>query len=65
MKKKGRYIGEVIRHYAALLVISVFVLLPYYWMIVTAVKPKEEVMISPSTLLPSGFLLIIFQKSGR
>ena len=24
MKKKGRYIGEVIRHYAALLVISVF-----------------------------------------
>lgn len=53
MKKKGRYIGEIVRHYAALLVISVFVLLPYYWMIVTAVKPKEEVMISPSTLLPS------------
>ena len=31
MKKKARYIGEVVRHYAALLVISVFVLLPYYW----------------------------------
>lgn len=34
-------------------IISVFVLLPYYWMIVTAVKPTEEVMVSPSTLLPS------------
>lgn len=52
-KKKEFSTGAIVRHYAALLVIAAFVLLPYYWMIVTAVKPTEEVMVSPSTLLPS------------
>lgn len=50
MKKK---IFGIAGHYLVLGIISVFVLLPYYWMIVTAVKPTEEVMVSPSTLLPS------------
>lgn len=52
-EKKEFSAGEIVRHYAVLLVIAVFVLLPYYWMIVTAVKPTEEVMVSPSTLWPS------------
>ena len=53
MKKKQKRILEVIGHYFALGIVSVFVLLPYYWMIVTAIKPTQEVMISPPTLLPS------------
>ena len=36
MKKKQKRILEVIGHYFALGIVSVFVLLPYYWMIVTA-----------------------------
>ena len=52
MKKKKKIFG-IAGHYLVLGIISVFVLLPYYWMIVTAVKPTEEVMVSPSTLLPS------------
>lgn len=52
-EKKEFSAGEIVRHYAVLFVIAVFVLLPYYWMIVTAVKPTEEVMVSPSTLWPS------------
>lgn len=62
MKKKILKIWEVIRHYFVLLVISCFVLLPYYWMIVTTVKPIEEVMQSPATLLPSKISLINFTK---
>ena len=53
MKKKTKIIIEIIRHYIALLLVSIFVLLPYYWMLVTALKPTEEVMQSPATLLPS------------
>ena len=33
MKKKQKRILEVIGHYFALGIVSVFVLLPYYWMI--------------------------------
>ena len=51
--KKNKKIFGIAGHYLVLGIISVFVLLPYYWMIVTAVKPTEEVMVSPSTLLPS------------
>lgn len=61
-KKNGKRAVELIRHYAALALVSLFVLLPYYWMIVTAVKPAEEVMISPSTLLPSRISLVNFSK---
>lgn len=61
-RKKVNKISEMVRHYLSLLVISVFVLLPYYWMIVTAVKPTEEVMVSPATLLPSRISLDNFTK---
>jgi ABC-type glycerol-3-phosphate transport system permease component len=62
MKKKQKRILEVIGHYFALGIVSVFVLLPYYWMIVTAIKPTQEVMISPPTLLPSRIDLSNFGK---
>ena len=60
--KRIRKVIEIIRHYLALLVVSIFVLLPYYWMIVTAIKPTEEVMVSPATLLPSRIELSNFGK---
>ena len=44
------------------MIISAFVLLPYYWMVVTAVKPTEEVMVSPATLLPSRISLDNFSR---
>lgn len=61
-KRKRRERGEKIRHYIALALVSIFVLLPYYWMIVTAVKPVEEVMVSPATLLPSRLSFVNFTK---
>lgn len=62
MKKKRKKIFGVIRHYLALGLVSVFVLLPYYWMIVISIKPTEEVMVSPPTLLPSRINLSNFTK---
>jgi len=52
--KKLKKTKAAIFHYAGLLLVSLFVLLPYYWMIVTSIKPKEEVMLSPPTLIPSA-----------
>ena len=55
-------IGDAFRHYLGLLLVGIFVLLPYYWMIVTSIKPAEEVMVSPVTLLPSRIDLSNFTK---
>lgn len=62
MRKKVKKTGEIFRHYLSLIIISAFVLLPYYWMVVTAVKPTEEVMVSPATLLPSRISLDNFSR---
>lgn len=62
MRKKVKKIGEIFGHYLSLMIISAFVLLPYYWMVVTAVKPTEEVMVSPATLLPSRISLDNFSR---
>lgn len=51
--KKFKKTKAMVLHYAGLLLVSLFVLLPYYWMIITSVKPKEEVMLSPPTMIPS------------
>ena len=45
------------RHYLGLALVSVFVLFPYYWMIITAVRPANEVAVSPAKLVPGGFQL--------
>lgn len=52
--KKARKIKAAAFHYIGLLMVSLFVLLPYYWMIITSLKPKEEVMLSPPTLIPTA-----------
>lgn len=62
MRKKVKKTGEIFGHYLSLMIISAFVLLPYYWMVVTAVKPTEEVMVSPATLLPSRISLNNFSR---
>lgn len=62
MRKKVKKTGEIFGHYLSLMIISAFVLLPYYWMVVTAVKPTEEVMVSPATLLPSRISLDNFSR---
>lgn len=62
MRKKVKKTGEIFGHYLSLMIISAFVLLPYYWMVVTAVKPIEEVMVSPATLLPSRISLDNFSR---
>lgn len=61
-RKNFKKVNEAFRHYLALIVISIFVLLPYYWMVVTAVKPAEEVMVSPATLLPSRLSFVNFSR---
>lgn len=40
-------------HYLIMVLISIFVFLPYYWMIITSLKPAEEVMLSPTLWFPT------------
>lgn len=61
-RKKIRTVTEAVKHYLALAIISIFVILPYYWMIVTAIKPADEVMVSPPSLLPSRISMTNFFK---
>lgn len=50
--KKFR-IGELFFHYFLLLIIFIFVTFPYYWMINTALKPKEDLFVLPPRFWPS------------
>lgn len=51
MKKLG--IGELVLHYAGLIVIFAFVIFPYYWMLNTALKPKADLFLLPPRFWPS------------
>ncbi len=53
MQSRASQILDAIRHWAVMLFATVFVLFPYYWMIITSLKPREEVMLSPPTWFPS------------
>lgn len=53
MQSRTSRILDAIRHWAVMLFATVFVLFPYYWMIITSLKPREEVMLSPPSWLPS------------
>ncbi|MDL2319361.1 carbohydrate ABC transporter permease, partial [Eubacteriales bacterium OttesenSCG-928-A19] len=53
MQSRASRTLDSIRHWAVMLFSSVFVLFPYYWMIITSLKPREEVMLSPPTWFPS------------
>ncbi len=52
MRKKSTIILDAVRHWAIMIFASIFVLFPYYWMILTSLKPREEVMQSPPTWIP-------------
>lgn len=53
MRKKGFIILDKVRQISIILFVTVFVAFPYYWMILTSLKPREEVMLSPTTWFPS------------
>lgn len=53
MQSRASKILDKIRHFAVLIFATVFVVFPYYWMIITSLKPREEVMLSPPTWFPS------------
>ncbi len=46
-------ISELIFHYFLLLIIFIFVIFPYYWMINTALKPREDLFVLPPKFWPS------------
>ncbi|PYG85799.1 multiple sugar transport system permease protein/raffinose/stachyose/melibiose transport system permease protein [Ruminiclostridium sufflavum DSM 19573] len=48
----SKKIKPALKHYAVMAVTSVFVLLPFYWMVITSIKPSNEVMLSPPTYFP-------------
>jgi alpha-1,4-digalacturonate transport system permease protein len=49
--------------YAFLIIVSIVVLFPFYWMLVTAVKPIGEIFEFPPKLWPSQFLWGNFAKA--
>lgn len=53
MQSKLSRVLDHIRHWAVMLFATIFVLFPYYWMFITSIKPREEVMLSPPSWLPS------------
>ncbi len=50
---KRKWSLESVRHYLIMMLVSVFVLLPYYWMVTMSLKPASEIMMSPPTLFPT------------
>ncbi len=53
MQSKLNRVLDAIRHWAVMIFAVLFVMFPYYWMVITSLKPREEVMLSPPTWFPS------------
>ena len=53
MNKKSRRFLNGLRHWAVMIFTTLFVLFPFYWMVMTSLKPREELMISPPKWIPS------------
>ncbi|MBS7176510.1 MAG: carbohydrate ABC transporter permease, partial [Clostridiales bacterium] len=53
MNKRSRRILNGIRHWAVMIFTTIFVLFPFYWMVLTSLKPREELMASPPVWIPS------------
>ncbi len=54
MLKNGsiKKIKPALKHYIVMTLTSIFILLPFYWMFITSIKPSNEVMLSPPTYFP-------------
>jgi multiple sugar transport system permease protein len=48
-------VKDYIIYYLIILLITIFVIFPYYWMILTSIKPSDELMVSPTVWWPSHF----------
>jgi ABC-type glycerol-3-phosphate transport system permease component len=52
MKKQIRTTTASIIHYTIMLVVAVFVLFPYFWLILSSLKPPHQQMLSPTVWIP-------------
>lgn len=55
-EKNNHFSGQNIGIFALLLLAAIIFLFPFYWMLVTAVKPVSEIFAFPPKLWPSSFL---------
>lgn len=50
----SKEIRPAVKHYVIMSMCSLFILLPFYWMFVTSIKPSNEIMLSPPSYFPSS-----------
>lgn len=50
----SKKVKPALKHYLIMTLCSIFILLPYYWMFITSIKPSTEIMLSPPTYFPSS-----------
>lgn len=53
MQSRTAKILDFVRRWLVMGIAAIFVVFPYYWMIITSLKPREETMLSPPTWVPS------------
>lgn len=53
MNKRSRRFLNGLRHWVVMIFTTFFVLFPFYWMVMTSLKPREELMASPPKWIPS------------
>ena len=51
-KKKIRAFFDSSRHYFIMGLVSIFVLFPYFWMILSSIKPGHQQVLSPTIFIP-------------
>ncbi len=44
--------------YAVLTALALIYLFPFFWMVITSIKPDKELMAWPPTLIPHGLQLV-------
>lgn len=62
--KTKRYISRIMVH-AVLIMIGLFFLLPFFWMLSTALKPDDQLYLSPPVWIPSPLVWSNFRKAAE
>jgi ABC-type glycerol-3-phosphate transport system permease component len=52
IKKKTGNIISYCKHYAVMFIVAIFVLFPYFWLILSSVKPPHQQVLSPTIWIP-------------
>jgi len=52
MRDKGKAAGHYTLHYLVLLLILAFAVFPYFWMLMTSLKPRDLLLVSPVVWFP-------------